>query len=50
MGGSPWVNVNSLTVEDQERIQEQQRLFNKLFKSFAKLIAEVGDDKAVIAF
>ena len=50
VGGSPWGNVNGLTVEGQERIQEQQRLFNKLFKSFAKLVDEVGDDKTLIAF
>ena len=37
VGGSPWGNVNGLTVEGQERIQEQQSLFNKLFKSFANL-------------
>ena len=36
VGGSPWGNVNGLTVEGQERIQEQQSLFNKLFKSFCK--------------
>ena len=50
VGGSPWGNVNGLTVQGQERIQEQQRLFNKLFKSFAKLVDEVGDDKTLIAF
>ena len=50
VGGSPWGNVNGLTVEGQERIQEQQSLFNKLFKSFAKLVDEVGDDKTLIAF
>ena len=50
VGGSPWGNVNGLTVEGQERIQEQQSLFNKLFKSFAKLVNEVGDDKTLIAF
>ena len=49
-GGSPWGNVNGLTVEGQERIQEQQRLCNKLFESFVKLVDEVVDDKTLIAF
>ena len=36
--------------QGQERVQEQQRWFNKLFKSFVKLVDEVVDDKTLIAF
>ena len=50
VGGSPWGNVNGLTVDGQERIKEQQKLFIKLFKSFAKLVNEVADEKILIAF
>ena len=50
VGGSPWGNVNGLTVEGQDRIKEQQKLFTKLFKSFVKLVHEVADEKTLIAF
>ena len=50
VGGSPWGNVNGLTVEGQDRIKEQQKLFTKLFKSFSKLVHEVADEKTLIAF
>ena len=49
-GGSPWGNVNGLTVEGQERIKEQQKQFTKLFKSFVKLVDEVYDEQTLIAF
>ena len=44
VGGSPWGNVNGLTVEGHERIKEQQKQFTKLFKSFVKLVDEVYDE------
>ena len=50
VGGSPWGNVNGLTVEGQERIKEQQKQFTKLFKSFVKLVDEVYDERTLIAF
>ena len=50
VGGSPWGNVNGLTVEGQERIKEQQKQFTKLFKSFVKLVDEVYDEQTLIAF
>ena len=50
VGGSPWGNVNGLTVEGQERIKEQQKQFTKLFKSFFKLVDEVYDERTLIAF
>eukprot|EP00435_Cladocopium_sp_Y103_P010642 s3504_g2.t1 len=37
VGGSPWGNINSLTVEGNEKIKEQQRLFTKLFKVLSNL-------------
>ena len=37
VGGSPWGNVNGLTVEGQERIKEQQKQLTKLFKSLSNL-------------
>ena len=50
VGGSPWGNVNGLTVEGQERIKEQQKQFTKLFKSFVKLVDEISDEHTLIAF
>ena len=50
VGGSPWGNVNGLTVEGQERIKEQQKQFTKLFKSFVKLVDEICDEHTLIAF
>ena len=50
VGGSPWGNVNGMTVEGQDRIKEQQKMFTKLFKSFVKLVDEVKDERTLIAF
>ena len=50
VGGSPWGNVNGLTVDGQERIKEQQKQFTKFFKSFVKLVDEVYDERTLIAF
>ena len=50
VGGSPWGNVNGLTVEGQDRIKEQQKQFTKLFKSFVKLVDEVYDERTLTAF
>ena len=50
VGGSPWGNVNGLTVEGQERIKEQQKQFTKLFKSFVKFMDEIYDERTLIAF
>ena len=50
VGGSPWGNVNGLTVDGQERIKEQQKQFTKLFKSFVKLVDEVYDEQTLVAF
>ena len=50
MGGSPWGNVNGLTVEGHDRIKEQQKQFTKFFKSFVRLVDEVYDERTLIAF
>ena len=50
VGGSPWGNVNGLTVAGHDRIKEQQKQFKKLFKSFVKLVDEVYDERTLIAF
>ena len=48
--GSPWGNVNGLTVEGHERTKEQQKQFTTLLKSFVKLVGEVYDERTLIAF
>jgi len=48
--GSPWGNVNGLTVEGYERTKEQQKQFTTLLKSFVKLVGEVYDERTLIAF
>ena len=48
--GSPWGNVNGLTVEGHERSKEQQKQFTTLLKSFVKLLGEVYDERTLIAF
>ena len=50
VGGSPWGNVNGLTIEGHERIKEQPKQFTKLFKSLVKLVDEVYDERTLIAF
>ena len=50
MEGSPWGNVNGLTVEGHERSKEQQKQFTTLLKSFVKLLGEVYDERTLIAF
>ena len=50
VGGSPWGSVNSLTESGAERIEQQQKDFSKLFKSFQKLIQEIDGPQLSIAF
>ena len=50
VGGSPWGNINGLTEKGEERIQQQQKEFSKLFKSLAKLIDQIKEYKISIAF
>ena len=49
VGGSPWGSVNSLTESGAERIEQQQKDFSKLFKSFQKLIHEIDGPQLSIA-
>ena len=50
VGGSPWGNVDGLTVEGHDRIKEQQKLYAKLFNSFGELVDEVYDERTLIGF